>query len=181
MGKKVGELKVKVTFWRGLSRAHYRLASQDENVSEVLEVLQTLHDTRDTDEMVGNKGWQGGNDGDHDDDSEDSDDGGESNTHGRFSHDGAGTHGHHDGDTETQGGLRRLSTSSKRNSGTSFIDDIKNYRRNKDQLHRQGRGAMQWKIPRTMAWMKHKTEHAAEKVKDKLHHSERVPDVETEV
>jgi len=179
MGKKLGELRLKVTFWRGLSRAHHRLASQDMNVSEVMETLHTIHDTHDTGDMVALQSWQGGDDNANDS-SDDSDDDSHHKANGRFSHDGIG------GDSfgpsnEMQGRQRRGSTSSKRHSGSSFIDDIKSYRRNKDQLHRRGRGAMQWKIPRTMAWMKHKTEHAAEKVKDSFHHADRQPDVETEV
>jgi len=191
MGTKLGELRVKVTFWRGLGRAHHRLAARDFTVGEIMDVIQAVHDTHDTEVTVGTHGWQGGDDGEHDDSDNDSDDTGRGhghghghgNSHGRFSTDGASTTGGYDErhDTQSSANARRGSTESKRHSGSSFISDIKNYRRNKDQLHRQGRGAMQWKVPRTMAWMKHKTEHAAEKVRDQFHHSERQPGIETEV
>jgi len=183
MGKKLGELKLKVTFRRGLSRAHERLASQDQHVNEVMEILHTIHDTLSTGDTTAFENWQSGDDIDNGS-SDDSDDDyyGKHNAHGggRFSHDGMAG-GSLGSSSEMQVHQRRGSTASKRHSGSSFIDDIKNYRRNKDQLHRRGRGAMQWKIPRTMAWMKHKTEHAAEKVKDSFSHSEREPDVDTEV
>lgn len=61
------------------------------------------------------------------------------------------------------------------------IDQVKDYKKHSDQLHRSQRGLMQWKGARTGAWMKTKLEHGKDHLKSNLQHHDREPGVETEV
>jgi len=108
--------------------------------------------------------------------------------------------GRHENDTDTSGNSSSSDSSSdeggemtpKTKSGASTdslgsngkrgtIDQIKDYKEHKKQLHRQNRGMMQWKGPRTLQWMKHKVDHAEEAIVSKFKHSERDTGIETEV
>ncbi|KAL8826896.1 MAG: hypothetical protein Q9191_003519, partial [Dirinaria sp. TL-2023a] len=60
------------------------------------------------------------------------------------------------------------------------IDQVKDYKKHSDQLHRSQRGLMQWKGARTGAWMKTKLEHGKDHLKSSFQHHDREPGVETE-
>lgn len=66
-----------------------------------------------------------------------------------------------------------------RNSG--IFGSANDYMDNRAQLHRQHRGIMQWKGPRTLSWMKNKADKAVDSVTSSFEHHGREPDVETEV
>ena len=61
------------------------------------------------------------------------------------------------------------------------IDQLKEYSRHSDQLHRGHRGLMQWKGARTADWMKTKLEHGKNHLTNNFKHHDREPGVETEV
>lgn len=62
------------------------------------------------------------------------------------------------------------------------IAEIKDYKKHSKQLHRRNRGAMQWKGPRTLAWMKHAAEKGEAKVEGLFKHGDRSGGgIETEV
>jgi hypothetical protein len=53
------------------------------------------------------------------------------------------------------------------------VDAVRDYKDSSKQLHRRNRGAMQWKGPRTLAWMKHVGERGKSKVGGLFKHHER--------
>ena len=61
------------------------------------------------------------------------------------------------------------------------IDQVKDYKKHSDQLHRSQRGLMQWKGARTADWMKTKLEHGKDHLKSNFQHHDREPGIETEV
>ncbi|KAF2499766.1 hypothetical protein BU16DRAFT_524211 [Lophium mytilinum] len=160
-GTKVGEIELKVSFWSGLGAFHSKLASKDTNVGDVMEVLDTCQDNDDTDFTDG--------------------------AHHEVDTDGASTSSSSDSSSDDEGeatpttrsGASTDSLESNGKRGT--IDQIKDYRGHRKQLHRKNRGIMQWKGPRTLQWMKHKIDHAEEKITSQFKHSERDTGIETEV
>lgn len=61
------------------------------------------------------------------------------------------------------------------------VDQIKDYRKKEQGLHRRHRGIMQWKTPRTAKWVKHKVEAAGDKVSSVFDRHTGQAGVETEV
>ncbi|RFU77442.1 hypothetical protein TARUN_4789 [Trichoderma arundinaceum] len=61
------------------------------------------------------------------------------------------------------------------------LDQVRDYKRRDKALHRQHRGLMQWKIPRTAKWVKHKVDKVEDAVTDKLDHRSKEAGIETEV
>ncbi|KAG9256071.1 uncharacterized protein F5Z01DRAFT_619189 [Emericellopsis atlantica] len=61
------------------------------------------------------------------------------------------------------------------------IDQAKDYKRREQGLHRQHRGLMQWKIPRTAKWVKHKAESVGDKVEGVFDRKTGQTGIETEV
>lgn len=138
-GERVGTLKLKLRFCRGLGRFHEKYAFKNQDATDVMEVLQCANDNRDMDETVGRKDWQvGGGEGQgrdsEDDDSDDVED--VSNAQHRGA-DGGRTLAKRD---------TRHSADSSRSGLHGMLDDAKSYVKHKDQLHRRERGIMQWKV-----------------------------------
>ncbi|OTA03746.1 hypothetical protein A9Z42_0042300 [Trichoderma parareesei] len=63
----------------------------------------------------------------------------------------------------------------------SPIDQVRDYKRRDKALHRQHRGLMQWKAPRTAKWMKHQVDKVENSVSSMLDHKSKEAGVETEV
>ncbi|XP_044715365.1 c2 domain-containing protein [Hirsutella rhossiliensis] len=61
------------------------------------------------------------------------------------------------------------------------LDQIRDYRRRDKALHRQHRGIMQWKVPRTARWMKHKFERVGDGVTGLFDRHSKQAGIETEV
>ncbi|KAI9678850.1 MAG: hypothetical protein M1817_005910 [Caeruleum heppii] len=164
LGEKLGEIEVPVRFWPGLSGYHKQLASKNQNVKDVCEVLDCAKEDKET------KG--GGTGGDYSDTSESSD----------SDDDGKGDDGNHDprqsanGDTHTDG-----DTAHQHSNGHGPIDQLKDYKDHRSQLHRRHRGLMQWKGARTMAWVKTKAHHAGHRLSGQFNHTDRDTGIETEV
>jgi hypothetical protein len=152
-GDKVGEIEISLTFWSGLSGYHEKFAKGDKHMGQVMEVLDVSNDQEWSD-------WDD-SDGDHapgiapmDDDS--SSDDSDSDFVPDF--------------------LRRDNKSDSKlseNGSRNLIEQVKDYKDNTKQLHRRNRGAMQWKGPRTLAWMKHVGDRGKNKVGKLFSHHER--------
>ncbi|KAF2876244.1 meiotically up-regulated gene 190 protein [Massariosphaeria phaeospora] len=166
-GDKVGEIELSLTFWSGLSGYHAGFAKKDSNLSDVLEVLDTCHDNDESE-------WDNGDDNSSSSSSsssEDSDDD-DANGHGRSS------------SLLPSSLSRRSKTNSSLDADgkRGMVDNLKEYKTHAKQLHRRNRGLMQWRGPRTVAWMKHVAEKGERKVEGLFRHSERGgAGVETEV
>ncbi|PHH67068.1 hypothetical protein CDD81_4463 [Ophiocordyceps australis] len=63
----------------------------------------------------------------------------------------------------------------------STLEQIRDYRRRDKALHRQHRGIMQWKIPRTAKWVKNKWGRVEDGVTGFFEHGSRQAGIETEV
>ena len=118
-GDKKGTLQITLRFWHGLSSAHQRLASKNPNLKDVMEVLDTASDNKEVrDEM---------DESDTSSSSSDSSD--------------------NDNDVEARkiDGNRhdsQLQEDGKRGP----IQQMKDYKDHHEQLHRQHRGVMQFKV-----------------------------------
>jgi len=155
-GEKVGEIELKMAFWSGLSGYHQALAKKDRHIGDVIQVLDTCHDN---DEM-------------------DWDDGGEdANESDTSSSDSSGD------ESFLPGVLHPSSNSSLDSDGKrGTVDQIKDYKQHSKQLHRKNRGIMQWKGPRTLAYLKHLAERGENKVEGLFKHNDRAGQgIETEV
>ena len=163
-GEKVGQIEMTLTFWSGLSGYHDDYAKGDKNLLDVMEVLDVCNDQEysDWDETndSGAPNIQSTNsDDDSSSSSSDSDDEDKS-TMEKITPDFLQRHKKTDS---------KLSDDGKR--GT--IDQFKDYKQHNKELHRKHRGMMQWKGPRTLAWMKHTADRGKNKIKDMVHHKDR--------
>ena len=115
-----GTLQLTLRFWHGLSSLHQRLASKNPNLKDVMEVLDTATDNKEVrDEM------------------------GRSDTSSSSSPDSSGD----DSDAEmrridSKGHDSQLQEDGKRGP----IQQLKDYKDHHEQLHRQHRGVMQFKV-----------------------------------
>ncbi|KAK3710301.1 hypothetical protein LTR37_010367 [Vermiconidia calcicola] len=151
-GKKVGSIKLKLTFWAGLGAAHSKWASKDQNLRDVVEVLDTARDHL---QESKNEQKAGIVDGDANDSS--SDEGGFENQD----------------DSQTDG--------AEGGGNKGPIDKIKDLKKEQKSLSRRNRGLMQWKAPRTAQWASHKLEQTESKFSGLFKHNSRQSGIETEV
>jgi hypothetical protein len=167
-GEKVGEIEVTLTFWSGLSGYHEKLAKGDKHISNVMEVLDVTNDQEwsDWDDSDGSDkpGINDNKETDNDSsssDSSDSEDDGEDGGGKKFVPD------------FLQDGGKKIDSKLSIQGKSGPISKIKDYKENANQLHRKNRGMMQWKGPRTLAWMKHVGDRGKKKVGNMFHHHER--------
>ena len=166
MGKKIGTLDLELKFVPGLGHQHRRLAHKNRNMKDVFEALDTANDNDELHEAM--------YDGD-DNSSSSNDDGDGDDKHDYYSADDDPTDKHHHPDPHHD------SKEEEEKSGhRGPIEALQDYRNHKKTLHRQHRGIMQWKLPRTAHWMKHKLDHGKVKIAGVFHHHDRIPDVDTE-
>lgn len=149
-GERVGTLKLRLRFHRGMGRYHQKYASKDQDAASVMEILQCANDNNEIEDVVGTKDWQtGGGEGrgrDGDDSDSDGSDGTQDMSGSRYrDEDGIRTLAMQKDDKSR---LSKDSDSSSRSGLHGMIDDAKDYLRHKDQLHRRQRGIMQWKVSR---------------------------------
>ncbi|KJZ77486.1 hypothetical protein HIM_03210 [Hirsutella minnesotensis 3608] len=153
-GERVGTLKVKLGFWSGLGSAHSRWASRIPNVRDVVEVIDTARDNEEMDKMHRESGvWD-------DEASSDSDSSGSD-------------------DDDKDGGASIPDGSAEDKQGP--LDRLRDYKRRDKALHRQHRGIMQWKVPRTAQWMKHKMGRVSDGVTGLFDRHTKQIGIETEV
>ncbi|KAF2280898.1 meiotically up-regulated gene 190 protein [Westerdykella ornata] len=145
-GEKIGEIELTMTFWAGLSGYHGKLAKKDHHLRDVMEVLDTCHDN---DEMD----WDGG-DSDSSSSSSDSDSEGEEEESG------------------VSKSLLNENPNPEKDGNRGTIDQVREYKKHAKQLHRSNRGIMQWKAPRTLAYLKHVAERGENKVEGLFKHGD---------
>ncbi|KAJ4301265.1 hypothetical protein N0V90_003356 [Kalmusia sp. IMI 367209] len=144
-GEKLGEIELTLTLWSGLSGYHQPLAKKDRHIGDVLQVLDTCNDNDDMD-------WNNGDDDDDDDDTSSS--------------------SSDDSDSFVPSILHPKSDDSLDSDGKRGLkEQVKEYKKNSKQLHRRNRGAMQWKGPRTLAYLKHLAERGENKVEGIFKHN----------
>jgi hypothetical protein len=158
-GEKVGEIEITLTFWSGLSGYHSRLAKKDRHLGQVMEALDVC---RDQDEM---------------DDWDDS----RPTTAGARSTDSSSSSSD-DSDYVPDFVKKKTNSNLGEDGKRGVVDQIRDYKHHSKQLHRKNRGLMQWKAPRTVAWIKHLAERGENKVESVFKHKERGgTGIETEV
>ncbi|KAG6007973.1 hypothetical protein E4U21_005207 [Claviceps maximensis] len=154
-GERVGTLQVKVTFWSGMGQAHAKWASRNEHARDVVEVIDTARDNLDQDKIEKQAGIVGEEYASSNSDSSASDD--------------------------EQGHEKEEVPDGSAGHKQGVVDQLRSYKRRDKALHRQHRGLMQWKIPRTARWMKHKVSQVEESVSGLFEHQSKQPGIETEV
>ncbi|EUC41535.1 hypothetical protein COCMIDRAFT_105898 [Bipolaris oryzae ATCC 44560] len=180
-GEKVGEIEVTLTMWSGLSGYHEKLAKGDKHLTNVMEVLDTCNDQEWTnwEESDGSEKPGINDNKDTEEDSSDSSDSSDDEEE------------EHDEDVKDDSGNmvpdflqkhRKTDSKMSEDRGRGPITQLKEYKASHKTLHRKNRGIMQWKGPRTLAWMKHVGDRGKRKVGHIFHHHERNGDeIETEV
>lgn len=154
-GDKVGEIELTMTFWSGLSGYHQPLAKKDRHIGDVLQVLDTCNDN---DEMDWDNGDESDNNSDDSSSSDDSDD-----------------------SSFVPSVFHRSTNSSLDSDGKRGLkDQVRDYKKNSKLLHRKQRGAMQWKGPRTLMYLKHLAQRGENKVEGLFKHSDKGQGIETE-
>ncbi|QDS67588.1 hypothetical protein FKW77_003676 [Venturia effusa] len=165
-GEKVGEITVTLLLWKGLSPYHDSLARKDSNIADVMEVLDCAHDNNEIDlsssGVHGESSATSSSSSSSSSDSSSEDDEEALSTRKAKFQDGASSD---------------LSTDGKRGP----VEQLKDYKTHRKQLHRKNRGMMQWKGPRTVKWAKDKVTHAEQRVTGLFGHHEREAGIETEV
>ena len=183
-GEKVGSVTLTVTFWSGLGGAHSRWASKDASMREVVEVLQVARDEMETHESAKKAGIVDEDGTSSSDEGDSSGDEGSSKSvktrpDGDVKQDGkqvnGGTGERADGD-----GADDDDDGSSGKGKQSIIDSARDYKRHMKSEHRRNRGLMQWRIPRTANYAKHKAEDAGSKLGGIFKRHTREPDIETE-
>lgn len=133
-GEKMGTLQVPLKYWRGLSGYHHKLASKNSSLQDVLEVLETANRSKEVSTaMTDNDPDPGGSSSDSS--SSDDDDVLEPiRKRGKqLSAAIIGKDADRDADREDDG--RR-----------GPLDQLQEYKDHSDEIHRQHRGLMQWKV-----------------------------------
>lgn len=172
--KPLGELKVTLKFWRGLSGYHKGLSRRGKETAlkDVMEVLDTANDNE--------EGQAAGGEEDHLDDGEarDSDTSDSSSSSSDGAKKGAArvASGVQGKVMDVMGG--RNDGNDGRRGPSAQLEDYKDHRK---ILHRKHRGLMQWKGVRTMDWMMGKASRGKERMGDVFRHNDQEPLVETEV
>lgn len=159
-GEKVGQIELTLTFWSGLSGYHDDYAKGDKHLLNVMEVLDVCNDQEYSDWDETNGSGAPNIQSSASDDSSSSSDTDDESPIQKIKPDFLQKHRKTDS---------KLSDDGKR--GT--LDQFKDYKEHNKQLHRKNRGLMQWKGPRTLAWMKHTADRGKNKVKEMVTHKER--------
>jgi hypothetical protein len=158
-GDKVGEIELTLTFWSGLSGYHEKFAKGDRHMGQVMEVLDVANDQE----------WSDWDDSDGPEDHASSKPGITSNNHNDTSDS--------DSDSDFLPDFlqkdKKSSSKLEEDGSRGVIEQVKDYKASAKQLHRKNRGAMQWKGPRTLAWMKHVGDRGKAKVGGLFRHHER--------
>ncbi|KAM0547000.1 hypothetical protein ACHAPJ_010543 [Fusarium lateritium] len=169
-GEKLGTIKLKLTFWSGLGSAHSRWASRDEHLQNVVEVIETARDNLE----IGHQEKEAGI-------VESDDEEGTGRVHRPGSIGSNSDSSSSSSDTEDEDGQVSSVPDGSASQKQGPIDQLRDYRRRDKRLHRQHRGLMQWKIPRTAKWIKNKFDHVGDKASSVFEHSSKQPGIETEV
>ncbi|KAH7156199.1 hypothetical protein EDB81DRAFT_786269 [Dactylonectria macrodidyma] len=166
-GEKLATMKLKVTLWSGLGSAHAGWASRNQDLRNVVEVIETARDNLEDIRLQKEVGITGG------DGSRTSGSPRRPLSIGSNSDSSSSS----SSDSDSDDGIPDGSSNNKQGP----IDKIRDYKKRDRRLHRQHRGLMQWKIPRTARWIKHKFDRVGNNVSNAFDHSSKQPGIETEV
>ena len=164
-GEKMGEVELKLRFWRGLSSYHKKYANKGRNgdVRNVMELLETTADEREDAVEESNS------------DEEKKD---KLKTH--TNQDSSGSEAEEEGPIDKVKGVFAGHNNADDGSRGAMAQ-VRDYKDHHKQLHRKHRGIMQWKGARSLDWLGEKAKHGAGKAGDLFKHEEKEPNVETEV
>ncbi|KAF4589452.1 meiotically up-regulated protein [Ophiocordyceps camponoti-floridani] len=160
-GERLGSLRMRLTFLAGMGNAHSKWASRRQNLRDVVEVMETARDHLNTNDMR-RESLAVSEEASSDSDSSACPDDAKSLRSLR-----------------TTGGSTLPDGSIEHRQGP--LDKIRDYRRRDKALHRQHRGVMQWKVPRTAKWVKNKFGKVGGGVGGLFDHQSRQAGIETEV
>jgi hypothetical protein len=162
-GERVGEIELTLTLWRGLSGYHSKLASHDDNIADIMEVLDSAQDNDEEDSGLESDLPSNNHSGSSSDEGDDDDE--------------------REAIKERKSKFKEEESKSdlESNGKRGPIDQIKDYKQHRKQLHRRNRGLMQWKGPRTLKWMQNKVVRGEQRVTGLFKHHERDSGIETEV
>ncbi|KAM5377336.1 hypothetical protein ACJZ2D_005017 [Fusarium nematophilum] len=169
-GERIGTIKLKVIFWSGLGSAHSRWTSRDIHLRNVVEVIETARDNLETGRIEKEAGII----------DSDSTNGSVAPRRPASIGSNSDSSSSSSSDSESDDEKSKVPDGSVGNK-QGPVDQIRDYRRRDKRLHRQHRGIMQWKIPRTAKWIKHKFDRVGDKASSVLDHSSKQPGIETEV
>lgn len=204
----LGEIELRVRFWRGLSGYHKTYAGKEKrgDVKGVMEVLDTVNDEKmgdESDESSSLQSWESSSDSESgtSSGSEDGEFGPPKKRNSREEIDKRKMLRKADdssSDEEDKGPVKTVKSfpSKLKARASSLLDgkgeeeddgkrglvsQVQDYKRHHKQLHRKHRGVMQWKATRTLDWMVDKAKQGKGKVEGLTHHSEKEQGIETEV
>lgn len=200
-GDQVGQVEISFTFWSGLSGYHEVFAKGDKHLRQVMEVLDVCND----------QAWSDWDDNNSTQDKTCSSSSSDSDSNSASESDSDSNHDSHPNRHTNKSSRRRrrrpsflqpaaatahtgaeaegssasasaLASRLSQDGERGLLAQVQDYKASARQLHRRHRGVMQWKGPRTLAWMKHVGDRGKNKVKGVLRHSERAEGlgVETE-
>lgn len=187
----LGEIKVTMKFWRGLSGYHKRYAQKEKNgdVRNVMEVLDTVNDEIQSDDDSG--GVQSESDSSDSEQSDNEKDSNDKTTSKKLTTHTNQSNSSSDNDDEESKNLlkkaKKVTTDIMNGHNDSddgsrgAIGQLRDYKDHHRQLHRQHRGVMQWRAARSADWALGKVRRGQGKVEGIFEHSEKSNDVETEV
>ncbi|PMB65690.1 Meiotically up-regulated 190 protein [Beauveria bassiana] len=178
-GDKLGTLKLRLTLWAGMGSAHTSWASGSEHLRQVVEVIDTARDILQTDDLEKETGIvDADNNGDQDGDSSD-DEGADNDAE---TEDAKSQHHGRRGRKGSSPGRDAVLPDGSISDKQSMLDQVRDYKKKAKTLHRQHRGIMQWKIPRTAKWVKNKLGRVEDGVSGLFEHEvKQKADIETEV
>ncbi|KAM3561577.1 hypothetical protein MY1884_002312 [Beauveria asiatica] len=178
-GDKMGTLKLRLTLWAGMGSAHTSWASGSEHLRQVVEVIDTARDILQTDDLEKEMGIvDADNNGDQDGDSSD-DEGADNDAE---TEEAKSQHQSRRGRKGSSPGRDVVLPDGSISDKQSMLDQVRDYKKKAKTLHRQHRGIMQWKIPRTAKWVKNKLGRVEDGVSGLFEHDvKRKADIETEV
>ncbi|KAM0721598.1 hypothetical protein Q7P37_002523 [Cladosporium fusiforme] len=135
-GEQIGSVKIKVTFWSGLGDAHYKWASKDMHLRNVMELLETARDNLETGEAEKRAGVL---DDESDESSQKGKDDGDSSTDDDDDNEGDGNHDGLDDAESTKGQTtvnRRKDGGPKRAGAEDFPEEPPQGRRRRQRFNR---------------------------------------------
>ncbi|KAF4336677.1 meiotically up-regulated gene 190 protein, partial [Fusarium beomiforme] len=155
--------------------AHSRWASRDEHLQNVVEVIETARDNLEICQQEREAGIV------ESDDSDEEGSGHRTCRAGSIGSNSDSSSSSSSSGTEDEGGQVSSVPDGSADHKQGPIDQLRDYRRRDKRLHRQHRGLMQWKIPRTAKWIKNKMYRVGDKASSVFEHSSKQPGIETEV
>lgn len=140
-GEKMGTLQVPLKFWHGLSGYHHKMASKSSNLQDVLEVVESANQSKEASTAIAEE-ISGSNSSSSDSSSDDDDDVlNPLRKQGKKLSD-AITGKDADTDQNQEDDGRR-----------GPLDQLYEYKDHSDEMHRQHRGVMQWKVSTEIRFM----------------------------